>query len=264
MKIGDLGQRILVAIPLAIFACVLVALGGWPFAIGLFVLGCICIHELCELSQARRPIRLAAFITMALVAVAAQAGGAEAVLAAAWASVPITFALIALRTDLQGAADSVYVTVFAVVWIALGFGHAVLLRELPHGGGIVLDALIATFAMDTGAYLGGRAFGTRPLAPRISPRKTVEGLLAGIAATILAVFAATLYQDWLGAVDALAIALIVAGLAPMGDLFESMIKRDSGAKDASTVLGPHGGLLDRLDGVLFSIVGVYWLWFLIV
>lgn len=263
MKIGDLGQRILVAIPLAAFACVLVAVGGWLFAAGLFVLGCICIHELCELSEARRPLRLGAFITMALVAIGAELDGTDAVLAAAWASIPISFALVSLRTELDGAADSIYATVFGVLWIVVGFGHAILLRDLPHGGGVVLDALIATFAMDSGAYLGGRAFGTRPLAPRISPRKTVEGLFAGVVATVVAVFAASLYQDWLGFPEALALALVVAVLAPLGDLFESMIKRDSGAKDTSNVLGPHGGLLDRLDGVLFSIVGVYWLWLLI-
>ncbi|MEI6447807.1 MAG: phosphatidate cytidylyltransferase, partial [Actinomycetes bacterium] len=162
-----------------------------------------------------------------------------------------------------GATDSILATGLGVWWIVLALGHAIMLRDLGHGGGMVLDALVGTFAMDTGAYFAGRSFGTKPLAPRISPKKTVEGLFGGAVATVAVLLIASLYQPWLGVGNAIAIGLVIAILAPAGDLFESIIKRDAGAKDTSRILGPHGGLLDRLDGVLFSIVGVYWLWLLV-
>ena len=260
---GDLGGRILFAIPLALLAVFLVAMGGWVFAVGVATVGCVCLHEFYELVAARRPVRLAGFASVVGCIVAAQLGGAHAVLFAAWVTLPVIFILVAVRPNLEGSTDAILSTALGVWWVSVGLAHAVLLRDLAHGGGIVIDALVANFAGDTGAYFGGRSFGTKPLAARISPRKTVEGLLAGAAATILAAFVASFYQDWLAIGPALLIGVVVAILGPTGDLFESLIKRDAGAKDAATTLGPHGGLLDRLDGVLFSIVGVYWVWYLV-
>jgi phosphatidate cytidylyltransferase len=113
---------------------------------------------------------------------------------------------------------------------------------------------------DTGAYLGGRSFGTRRLAPRISPNKTVEGLLCGIATAVLATWAAGLYQDWLSHGQTLLLGLAVGLAAPLGDLFESQVKRDAGRKDAGTLFGAHGGALDRLDAALFTLVCGYYVW----
>ena len=79
----------------------------------------------------------------------------------------------------------------------------------------------------------------------------------------MAMLVASLYQEWLGVGVAVLIALVASVLGPLGDLFESLLKREAGAKDTSAALGPHGGLLDRIDGVLFSVVGIYWLWLLI-
>ena len=96
-------------------------------------------------------------------------------------------------------------TLLGVWWIGLALAHAVLLRALPHGGGIVIDVLVGTFVGDTGAYLGGRGFGRRPLAPSISPTKTVEGLVIGIVCAIVGVWFASLYQPWLPKGDAVLI-----------------------------------------------------------
>jgi phosphatidate cytidylyltransferase len=136
----------------------------------------------------------------------------------------------------------------------------VLLRHLPHGGGIVIDVLVGTFLGDTGAYLGGRMFGRRPLAPRVSPNKTLEGLLIGIAFAILGVWFASLYQDWLPKGHALLLGVGAANATPVGDLFESFIKRGAGTKDTGTLFGPHGGALDRLDAVFFTAVIGYYIW----
>ena len=146
-------------------------------------------------------------------------------------------------------------------WIGLAATHAVLLRQLPHGNGVVIDVLLGTFIGDTGAYIGGRLFGRRPLAPSISPNKTVEGLFCGALAAILAVFLAGNFQTWMTQGNALLLGLAVAVLGPLGDLFESVIKREAGVKDAGTLFGPHGGVLDRADAALFTIVAGYYVWF---
>jgi phosphatidate cytidylyltransferase len=190
--------------------------------------------------------------------VAAQIGGPSSVLLALAASVPVVF-LLGLGQPRLGA-PGLSVTALGLVWIGVPLAHAVMLRDLPHGNAIVIDVLVGTFVGDTGAYLGGRAFGRRPLAPSISPNKTVEGFVIGVVAAIAGVWAAGLYQDWLSHTQALLIGLAVALVAPLGDLFESYVKRDAGVKDSGTLFGAHGGALDRLDAVLFAAVAGYYVW----
>jgi phosphatidate cytidylyltransferase len=102
-------------------------------------------------------------------------------------------------------------------------------------------------------------FGRHRLAPALSPNKTLEGLAFGFVSGAMGFWFAGLYQDWMNGIDALLIGICVAALAPIGDLFESMVKRDLDVKDSGTVFGPHGGLLDRLDAVLFTVVAGYYL-----
>ena len=111
---------------------------------------------------------------------------------------------------------------------------------------------------DTSSYLFGCAFGTHPLAPRVSPNKTVEGLVFGLLGATLAVWCAGLYQDWLAGWEALVLGAVVGVAAPVGDLFESKVKRDAGTKDAGSLFGAHGGALDRLDAVLFTATTAYY------
>ncbi|MDQ3630222.1 MAG: phosphatidate cytidylyltransferase, partial [Actinomycetota bacterium] len=101
-------------------------------------------------------------------------------------------------------------------------------------------------------------FGRVPLAPSISPNKTVEGLAVGMVAAIAGVWFAGLYEDWLSGTDALILGAAIAVAAPIGDLFESYLKRDAGTKDTGVVFGAHGGALDRLDAVFFSVVAAYY------
>jgi phosphatidate cytidylyltransferase len=164
------------------------------------------------------------------------------------------------RRDGATVTEGMAITVFGVIWIGMAIAHAILLRGLPHGDGIIIDILVGTFVGDTAAYLGGRSFGTRPLAPRISPNKTVEGLVCGFLAAILATWAAGLYQDWLTHGQALLLGVAVGAAAPLGDLFESRVKRDAGTKDAGSMFGAHGGALDRLDAAFFTLVAGYYVW----
>jgi phosphatidate cytidylyltransferase len=262
---SDLGARIWVAIPAIAFAIFIVAAGGAVFAAGALLLGFICLHELLRMYDPLRPVRLAGFAGLAGLAAAAYFGGEHQVLLATVAFFPVLF-LLALampeRPDVP-LTDGMAITLLGTLWIGLAIAHAILLRELPHGGGVVLAILLGTFIGDTAAYLGGRAFGTRPLALRVSPNKTVEGLACGILVGALAVWWYGLSSEWMGGVKGILLGLGVGVLAPLGDLFESKVKRDAGTKDAGTLFGAHGGALDRLDAAFFTLVGGYYLWLLL-
>ena len=257
---SELRARILVAIPAIAFAIAIVSAGGAVFAAGAAALGLVCLHELFRMYAHVRPVRLAAMLALIALAVAALIGDERTVLLVLVVSLPLTFAVGLATPAADKLTASVSLTMLGIVWVGLPIAHAIMLRELPHGGAIVVDVLVGTFAGDTGAYLGGRAFGTRRLAPRISPNKTVEGLLIGIVTAVIATWCAGLYQDWLGHGEALLLGLAVGLAAPLGDLFESKVKREAQTKDAGTLFGAHGGALDRLDAALFALVAGYYVW----
>jgi phosphatidate cytidylyltransferase len=256
---SDLVGRVIVAIPAIFYASFIVYHGGLVFALGILPLGIVALHELYGMMERARPVNLAGFAALAGMIFAALYGDQFNVLLALSATVPLAFLLALPRRRRENVSWGIAATVLGVVWIGIALAHAVLLRELEHGGALVLDVLIGTFISDTAAYFGGRAYGRRPLAPRISPNKTVEGLIAGIVGGTFAFWLfATSYHDWFDGTDALLVGLAVAVAAPLGDLFESLVKRDLDVKDAGRAFGAHGGVLDRLDGVLFSAVAAYY------
>jgi phosphatidate cytidylyltransferase len=259
---GDLGRRVLVAIPAIAYAIAIIVAGGWIFAAGILVLGFVCLHELFRMYEVVRPVKLAGFLALTWLAVAAVEGGERQVLLVTVASLPLIFllGLVMPRRDAATLTEGMAITLLGTFWVGMAVAHAVLLRELDHGDGIVVDVLVGTFLGDTGAYLGGRWFGTRRLSPRISPNKTVEGLLIGFLTAVLFTWAAGLYQDWLTHGQALILGAAVGVVAPLGDLFESAVKRDAGTKDAGGLFGVHGGALDRLDAAFFSLVTGYYVW----
>lgn len=240
-------------------AAVFVDLGGLAFAVLMIVLGCVCLHELYRMLHRWRPVAAVGFASLAAMVLAGRYGTQHDVLLIAVCTFPVAFLAVLLRGH-GGMTVAVAGTLLGVYWLGFAFAHAELLRQLPHGGGVVIDVLVGTFLGDTGAYAGGRLFGRRALAPGISPKKTVEGLFCGMLTTIVAVFVAELFQPWLTQGDALALALAIAVLGPLGDLFESVVKRDAGTKDAGNLFGAHGGALDRLDAVIFTIVAGYYIW----
>jgi phosphatidate cytidylyltransferase len=249
---------VLVAIPAIAFAIFIVVHGGLVFALGVLLLGIVALGELYSMMARVRPVNLGGFLTVAAMVLAALYGEPRHVLMVLVASFPVVFYLSFFRPRRANASWAFAVTFFGILWIGLPLVHAVLLRELPHGDGLVADVLVATFLGDTAAYFGGRIYGRRLLAPRISPNKTFEGMVAGIIGGTLAFWFAGLYQDWLQGADALLIGLLVALTAPVGDLFESLVKRDLDVKDTGRFFGAHGGVLDRLDAVLFTIVVAYY------
>lgn len=259
-KRSDLLARVLVAVPAAVVAIALVDLGGIPWATLMIVMSLLCLVELYEMLARWHPIQVIGFAGAVAMVIAARYGDVRDVLEVAMATVPVTFLAVAAARPRGMATVRVAGTLLGIWWIGLGFAHAELLRGLPHGNSIIIDVMIGTFLGDAGAYIGGRLFGRRPLAPEISPNKTVEGLFCGMFVAVLSVFIAGQYEPWMTKGDALLLGVAIAVLAPIGDLFESMIKRDAGVKDSGTLFGPHGGALDRLDAIIFTIVAGYYVW----
>jgi phosphatidate cytidylyltransferase len=258
---GGTGARVLAALPAIAFALFIVIEGGLVFALGILALGIVALTELYGMMGRVRPANLAGFLAVAALVLAALYGEPKQLVLVIVAAFPVTFLLALMRPRRENISWAMAVTLFGVLWIGLPLAHAVLLRELgpdSHGMGLMLDVLIGTFIGDTTAYFGGRMYGRTPLAPRISPNKTVAGLVCGALGATAAVWFAGLYQDWLSGVDALLIGLSVALAAPVGDLFESAIKRDLEVKDTGHFFGAHGGVLDRLDAALFTLPVAYY------
>jgi phosphatidate cytidylyltransferase len=257
---GETAKRILVALPWIVFAIAITVAGGIVFAAAMVGLGVVALREFTGMASRYRPLVIPAYVSVAALVLAAEFGTAFNVLYVLAAAFVLIFAFVARAQKGEGATVSMGVTLLGVVWIGVPLAHAVLLRELPdHGAALLIDVLVGTFVADTAAYATGRMFGSHKIAPNLSPNKTVEGLLGGFVIGTMGFWFAGLYQDWLSGVDALMIGAAVAAVAPIGDLFESMLKRDLGTKDTGTLFGPHGGLLDRLDAVFFTVVVGYYL-----
>jgi len=257
---GETAKRVLVALPWIVFAIAIAVAGGIVFAVAMIGIGIVCLREYVEMTADSRPLAIPAYLAVAALVLAAHFGTAFNVLLILAASFPLLFFFAARAHQRGGVTISLGVTMLGILWIGIPLVHAVLLRDLPsHGAGLLVDVLVGTFVADTAAYATGRMFGSHKIAPTISPNKTIEGLIGGFLIGTMGFWFAGLYQDWLSGVDALIIGAAVAAVAPIGDLFESMLKRDLGTKDTGTLFGPHGGILDRLDAVFFTIVVGYYL-----
>ena len=207
---------------------------------------------------------MSSLLSRVLVAVV----GLPAVLGLVWmlggflTSFVVAFVLNTLAKTRPPATAAIGSTVLAAAWIGFGLGHIVLLRRMhAHPQLIAFTLLLVVFASDTFAYFGGRLLGRHKLAPTLSPGKTWEGFVVGSLAGIFVAFVA-LYQDrhtYLTVGEALILGVAIVLVAVAGDLFESMLKRDLQVKDTGRLLGGHGGMLDRLDALLFAAPAAYYL-----
>jgi phosphatidate cytidylyltransferase len=247
-------SRILVSaagIPLVLW---LVYLGGWPMFGLAAVAALIALHELYWMTRALRPVVLAGYLGALAALLGAALGGADWALAGLMSTLVFAFVI-------KGGVStvSVSVTVLGVAWIGLGLAHALLLRDIDeHGALAVFTVLLAVWAGDAGAYFIGLLFGRHKLAPTVSPGKTWEGLIAGIVATIGVTFLALYEANFLSIPESLVLGAVIAIAAPLGDLFESALKRDAEVKDSGRLLAGHGGVLDRIDALLFAWVAAYY------
>jgi phosphatidate cytidylyltransferase len=150
-------------------------------------------------------------------------------------------------------------TVAGILYVGWLLSHFVALRELESGRDWVLFALFTTFASDSTAYFIGRAWGRHRLAPSISPKKSLEGAIGGVAGAIIASLLLVMLLDLpIGYGAAVPLAIAVSIFGQIGDLFESLFKRNTGIKDSGNAIPGHGGFLDRMDSIIFAGVVVYY------
>jgi phosphatidate cytidylyltransferase len=247
-------SRILISaagIPLVLW---LVYLGGWPMFGLAAVAALAALHELYWMTRTLRPVVLAGYLGALAALLGATLGGAD------WALAGLTSTLLVAFVIKGGVSTvSVSVTLLGVAWIGLGLAHALLLRDIDeHGVLAVYTVLLAVWAGDAAAYFVGRLVGRHKLAPTVSPGKSWEGLIAGTVATVAVTFVAVYEQSFVTIPESLVLGVVIAIVAPLGDLFESALKRDADVKDSGRLLGGHGGVLDRIDALLFAWVAAYY------
>jgi len=166
--------------------------------------------------------------------------------------------VLAGREPKSGLLDTAVVA-FGVLYVAWLLGHLILVRRLADGPFLIFFLFLVTWANDTAAYYVGSFWGRHQMAPRISPGKTWEGAAGGLLGSVAASFACRAwFLDSLGAADAAALGLLIGVAAPLGDLGESVLKRSAGAKDSGALIPGHGGVLDRVDSLIFTTPVLYY------
>ncbi|HEU4320708.1 MAG TPA: phosphatidate cytidylyltransferase [Acidimicrobiia bacterium] len=234
-------------------------LGGWWFTVFVILLMIVSVGEFYATLRTRgyRPLALFGLLGVILMGVGAQMVGPLAIGGWAAATAVATVLFFSL-TPRRNALSNTAVTILGYAWTGM-LAFAILIALGPHPVSHIFFLVFVIASNDIGAYFVGRGFGRRRLAPRVSPNKTVEGFIGGlllgaVVASVLAVF-----PPWeeIGISKGLVTAVLVGFLAPIGDLAESMVKRSVDVKDMGSVLPGHGGMLDRIDGFLFTVPAVY-------
>jgi phosphatidate cytidylyltransferase len=256
--VGNFVSRVLIAVIGVPIVLGIVYLGGWwLFGLVLFA-AVVALHELYAMARGLRPLVLAGYAGALATLLGAQLGGAAWMVGGFMLTLVLAFLFYGIAETRQPATVTMSATVLGVAWIALGLGSLILLRDVPdHGRLAVFTLLLAVFADDTFAYLVGRLIGRHKLAPALSPGKTWEGFVAGTAAAIAVAFFALYEQDFLTIPESILLGSAIALAGATGDLFESALKRDLQVKDSGHLLGGHGGMLDRIDSLLFASVAAY-------
>ena len=258
-----IGRLVTAAVGIPALALVVWA-GGPVFTVAVAAAAAIGAFEVCGMARARglAPSRV---IAATLAAALVLSHFAFSVLRSSSEYAPLliisvgiaVLALTLILSPLQN--RNVGLTLAAVVYPGALLAHAPLLRGSEQGLEWIVLLLAVTFATDTAAYFVGRTAGKRPLAPAISPNKTWEGAIAGFVAATLAAFLAA----WALGIDANVPAIVALGalmgiVGQAGDLFESKLKRLAGVKESGGLLPGHGGILDRLDSIVFNLALVYY------
>ena len=257
---GPLVSRVLVALVGVPVVLLIVWAGGWWLFALAGVAAVLALHEYSLMIRTLRPVILAAYTGALLSLLGAQLGGLDWTAAGFLSTMVLAFLLHWIATTRQSATVAIAATVLGAGWVGLCLAHLVLLREIPHDGKLAtFTVLIAVWAGDIGAFFAGRLIGRHKLAPALSPGKTWEGFLFGAATTIFVAFVALYKEDYLSIPQSILLGAVIAVIAPLGDLFESALKRDMRVKDSGRLLAAHGGVLDRIDSLLFAAVASYYL-----
>lgn len=246
-------SRLVVAAVLLPVVLGLVWLGGW-WLYGLATVGgVVALHELYAMARPLRPIVLGGYVGLLLALLGAELGGPEWLLGGILATLPAALLVFFVSGARQSAVAGFAVTMLGAAWVGGGLALLLLLRDVPDDGRLlVLTTLLTVFAADTAAYAVGRVVGRHRLAPAISPGKSWEGFFAGSLTGIAVAFFALYEQDVVTTGESLLFGLAIVMAAALGDLFESAVKRDLAVKDSGRLLAGHGGVLDRVDSLLWA------------
>jgi phosphatidate cytidylyltransferase len=256
---SDLAMRI--GSGLAIFGLFLgsLLLGGWWFAAFVILVMVTSAGEFYATlrSHGFKPLALFGLLGVVMMGVGAQSGNVAAISGWAAAAVLVTllyYSLAPRRNPLEDAS----VTVLGMVWVGM-LSFAIVIAKGPQPVAYILFIVLVVALNDTGAYFVGRRFGRHPLAPEVSPKKTIEGFVGGLIVGAIAASILTTFPAWepIGLARGMVIAGVIGLISPLGDLAESMLKRSIAVKDMGSVLPGHGGMLDRIDGFLFAVPVLY-------
>jgi CDP-diglyceride synthetase len=258
---SDLATRVVTGVVMAAAGLLVLNSGPGPAAVLVSVIVSLGVIELCGAlrTQGYRPAGLIALLGSVGLVLGAYHGGESAFAAVAALVVPVTLLWYLAGVSKARPAPGVASTFLVFGYVGVLGGFAGLILAQRDGIGLLLGVVLCSVGYDIGGYLAGSRFGRRHIAPSISPNKTAEGLLAGMAASIVIGFVLVGGISPWGRFDALALGVVVAVLAPLGDLCESLIKRDLGVKDLGGLLPGHGGVFDRFDAMLFSLPAVFYL-----
>ncbi len=256
---SDAVSRVLVAaagLPIVLGAA---WVGGWSLLALLVVAALLSLHELYSMGREFRPLTLAGYAGAVAVLVGVELGGIPWLLGGALLTLPLAFVLVLLAESRQSATVMISFTLCGVVWVAVGLAHAALLRDIPENGRLtIFTVLLTVFAVDTGAYLVGRLVGRHRMAPTISPGKSWEGFVGGALLGTFVCFIAMYDQEFLEIWESLVLGAVIVLASAIGDLMESLVKRDIGVKDSGRMLAGHGGVLDRVDSLLWALPAAFY------
>ena len=252
--------RILTALLGIVAVFFLVSYGGAPLVAAIMLVTVLAWYEYARMMYRTTPVYSRPAVLALVFILLAASSGSLAVLAA---GIFIAFVLLGFQVLFIKKKDlpRLFFTLVGVLYFGIGFGSLLVLRgadnllsardvALEPGLFLIWFGLLGTWASDTCAYFVGKYCGRNPMAPHISPNKTQEGLLGGMIGCIVICAAFSWYFDF-SIMTALLLALMVAVAAPMGDLFESYVKRVCDVKDSGNILPGHGGMMDRFDSLLF-------------
>lgn len=245
-------SRVAVAAVLLPIVLGIVWAGGWWLFGLVLVGGLLALHELYAIARSLHPMVLAGYAGLVLALVGAQLGDLTWLLGGVLATLPVALFAFFVSTVRQNAVAAFATTLLGVAWVGGGLAHFVLVRDMPDGRLLVFTVLLTVFADDTAAFFVGRLLGRHRLAPAISPGKTWEGFVAGTLAGVAVTFFALYEQGVVSTGESLLFGLAITVAAALGDLFESAVKRDLGVKDSGRLLAGHGGMLDRVDSLLWA------------
>ena len=258
---APLVSRVVVALVGLPLVLVIVWAGGWWLFALAGVAAILALHEYALMIRSLRPVILAAYAGALLSLLGAHLAGLEWTMAGFLSTIVFAFLLHWIATTRQSATVAIASTVLGAAWIGLCLAHLLLLRQIPQrrASSRPSPSCSAVWAGDIGAFFAGRLIGRHKLAPALSPGKTWEGFLFGTLATVFVAFVALYKQDYLSIWQSIVLGVVIAIAAPLGDLFESALKRDMQVKDSGRLLAAHGGVLDRIDSLLFAVVASYYL-----